>query len=154
VFGKPESFGRTWRFFRSVVLGLSAASWLLLTIYIAERPVGSDFESPAVAQLRTINTAELTYREYPAGHDGTYGTIPDLIKAGLLDSSYDSPIHGYVLNVAISGGNYTATAMPTSTNAGRYGYYSESDSVIRYARTVTETCKPCYPKGESGAPVG
>src|SRR5262249_29957115 len=122
-------------------------------------PVGPGFESSAVAQLRTINTAEVAYAaDHSAAYGGTdlipaYGAIPDLIKAGLLDSSYDSPIHGYVLNVTVSSGDYTATAIPTSTNAGKYGYYSGSDFIIRYAQTTTETCAPCYPKGKSGAPV-
>jgi hypothetical protein len=150
VMGKPESFGGTWHFFKSVVLRLSAATWLVLTVYIAEEPGGPGNENSAIAQLRTINTAEVTYR---ADHDGAYGTIPDLITEGLLDLRFYGTVSGYVFNVTVSGSDYTATALPTSAKNGKYGYYSGSDAVIRHARAASDTCKPCYPKGESGTPV-
>jgi hypothetical protein len=123
---------------------------LLLTIYIAEAPIGPGNESSAVAQLRTINTAEVTYR---VDHNNTYGTIPDLMSEGLLDLRFAGSVSGYAYSVTVSDSDYMATALPTSTKTGKYGYYSGSDAVIRYARTVTETCNPCYPKGESGNPV-
>jgi hypothetical protein len=150
VMGKAESFGRTWRLFRSVVLGLSAAAWLVLTIYAAVEPLNPQNEISAIAQLRTINTAEVTYQ---ADHNDTYGTIPELISAGVLDARFESSVSGYVYNVTVSDRDYTVTALPVSTKAGKYGYYSASDAVVRYARTVTKTCKPCYPRGMSGEPV-
>ena len=42
-------------------------------------------ESAAVANLRTINTALVTYL---AANGGRYGGIPDLIQAGLLDGRF------------------------------------------------------------------
>jgi hypothetical protein len=58
--------------------------------------------------------------------------------------------------VRASGWRYRVTAMPTSANAGRYGYFSRPDAVIPYS-TVTSGCggpggncfRPCL----AGRPV-
>jgi type IV pilus assembly protein PilA len=107
-------------------------------------------ESSAVAQLRTINTAEVTYL---SSNQGAYGSIPQLITQGLLDNRFSGSVSGYNYAVTASGSNYTANADPTSTNAGRFGYYSAPDAVIRYATYQGGTCSPCYPGTLSGAPV-
>src|SRR3989442_6510983 len=62
-------------------------------------------ESSAVANVRTINTAEVTYLSSAGGH---YGGVPELGTAGLLDSRFNGPISGYRLNVSAVGSNYTA----------------------------------------------
>jgi prepilin-type N-terminal cleavage/methylation domain-containing protein len=110
-------------------------------------------ESSAVAQVRTINTAEVTYL---SSNQGSYGDIPSLITQGLLDSRFSSSVSGYNYAVTASGSDYTATAMPTSANAGRYGYYSLPDAVIRYSTATTGCGGPggnCFPGTQSGAPV-
>jgi prepilin-type N-terminal cleavage/methylation domain-containing protein len=111
-------------------------------------------ESSAVAQLRTINTAEVTYL---SSNQGSYGDIPSLITQGLLDGRFANSVSGYNFNVAASGSQYTATAQPTSANAGRFGYYSLPDAVILYS-TQTSGCGGaggnCFPSGLSGQPVG
>src|SRR3989475_12415540 len=107
-------------------------------------------ESAAVAQIRTINTAEVTYL---SSNQGAYGDIPSLITQGLLDTRFSGSVSGYSYSVTASGTNYTASAMPTSTNAGRFGYYSVPDAVIRYATATSATCTPCFPGTLSGAPV-
>jgi len=107
-------------------------------------------EEIAVANLRTINTAEVTYLS-SAG--GVYCSVPELITAGLLDSRFASPIGGYRFDVVASGSDYTATAIPTSMNVGPYGFFSNPDAVIRYATQTSAMCKPCFPPGQSGAPV-
>src|SRR5438093_12463748 len=106
-------------------------------------------ESSAVANLRTINTAEVTYLSSAGGN---FGAITDLITAGLIDSRFSGPVSGYSFSVTASQADYTANAMPTSTNSGRYGYYSLPDAVIRYS-TGGANCSPCFPTGYSGAPV-
>jgi hypothetical protein len=106
-------------------------------------------ESVSVANLRTINTAEVTH----LSSKGKYGTIQDLIKAGLLDPRYGSQIWQYQYSVQVSGEDYIATARPISTEAGRFGYYSRADAVVRYALEKDATCDPCFPAGQSGAPV-
>ena len=107
-------------------------------------------ESSAVAQIRTINTAEVTYLSSAGGN---YGSIPELITAGLLDSRFSGSVSGYNFLVTASGTEYTASATPTSTNAGRYGYYSTPDAVVRYQTATSTTCAPCYPTNQSGNPV-
>jgi type IV pilus assembly protein PilA len=108
-------------------------------------------ESSAVAQLRTINTAEVTYL---SSNQGTYGSIPFLITQGLLDSRFASSVSGYTYTViSASPTDYTASALPISTNAGRFGYYSLPDAVLRFYWTTTTNCSPCYPGTLSGAPV-
>lgn len=72
-------------------------------------------ESSAVAQVRTVNTAEVTYL---SSNDGSYGSLPELITQGFLDSRFGGSVSGYNFAVQASGPDYTATAAPTSTNAG------------------------------------
>jgi prepilin-type N-terminal cleavage/methylation domain-containing protein len=107
-------------------------------------------ESAAVAQLRTINTAEVTYL---SSNQGAFGDIPSLISQGLIDARFTGSVSGYNFTVTASGSNYTANADPTSTNAGRFGYYSAPDAVIRFATYQGGNCTPCYPGSLSGAPV-
>ena len=96
-------------------------------------------ESAARAQLRTINTEEVAY--FSTG--GKYGTIQDLISAGLLDRRYAGEIDGYSYAVQVQeqGKNYSVTATPVG-NAGRYSYMSTSDAVVRYGA------------GPAGTPIG
>jgi type IV pilus assembly protein PilA len=107
-------------------------------------------ESSAVAQIRTINTAEVTYL---SSNQGSYGDIPSLITQGLLDNRFAGSVSGYNFTITASGSNYTVNADPTSTNAGRFGYYSAPDAVIRYATYQGGNCTPCYPGSLSGNPV-
>ena len=110
-------------------------------------------ESSAVAQIRTVNTAEVTYL---SSNGGNYGSIPELITAGLLDSRFATSVSGYVFAVTASSSDYTATATPTSANAGRYAYFSLPDAVVRYSTTSTGCGGPggnCYPTNMSGQPV-
>jgi type IV pilus assembly protein PilA len=107
-------------------------------------------ESSAVANLRTINTAEVTYLSSAAGN---YGSISDLIAAGLIDSRFTNAVSGYSFTVTASGSDYTANAFPISINSGRYGYYSVPDAVVRFQPSPATNCSPCFPGGQSGAPV-
>ena len=102
-------------------------------------------ESAAVAQLRSINTAEVTYI---GSNQGSYGDIPSLITQGLLDGRFSGAISGYSFTLAVSGNIYTANATAVSTNAGRFDYYTLPDYVIRYATDPTRA-----PAGLSGEPV-
>ena len=111
-------------------------------------------ESSAVAQVRTINTAEVTYL---SSNQGSYVDVISLVSQGLLDTRFTTSVSGYNYSISASGSDYTVTAMPTSANAGRYGYYSLPDAVIRYS-TATSGCGGpggnCFPTGQSGQPVG
>jgi type IV pilus assembly protein PilA len=107
-------------------------------------------ESSAVANVRTINTAEVTYLSSAGGN---YGNVSSLVAAGLIDSRFSNAVSGYSFTVTASGSDYTVNAFPTSTNSGRYGYYSLPDAVVRYQPTTAANCAPCFPSGQSGAPV-
>ena len=102
-------------------------------------------ESSAVAQLRTINTAEVTYI---GNNQGSYGDIPSLITQGLVDARFSGSISGYNFTLNVSGDIYTAVATAVSTNAGRWDYYTTADYVLRYATDPTRA-----PAGLSGEPV-
>src|SRR5215467_4040342 len=83
-------------------------------------------ESSAVTQLRTINSAELTYL---AQHRGEYGSISQLVQEGLLDERFAEPVAGYRFSVATAGNEYVAMATPVSPAMGRYGYMSTADAI-------------------------
>ena len=102
-------------------------------------------ESSAVAILRTIATAEVTYL---ATSRGSYGDMRALVDAGLLDPRIKSPVSGYSFTIIVSGRNFTARANPVSPNDGRYGYFVTSDAVVRYSAAPAEA-----PPGQGGNPV-
>jgi len=106
-------------------------------------------ESAAVANLRTINTAEVTY----LSSKGSYGSLTNLVTAGLLDTRFTGPVSGYEFAIEVTGLDYRATATPTSINTGRYGFYSMAEAVIRYETAPSARCRPCFPAGRSGDPV-
>jgi len=92
-------------------------------------------ESAAVASVRTITTAEVTYL---SSSGGQYGTIAQLVGAGLLDSGFSSGTKGgYTYSISTNGLDYTIYANPASANNGRYGYYSIPDGVVRYSTDST-----------------
>src|ERR1700675_3177561 len=91
-------------------------------------------ESAAVANLRTINTAQVTYL---SSNGGNYGAAPGLVSGRLLDSRLNGTVSGYVYTVTNSGADYTANATPAASNTVRYGYYSTPDGVVRFATTTT-----------------
>lgn len=101
-------------------------------------------ESAAVASLRTINTAEVTYLSVS---NGNYGTLQNLIDAGLLDQSFLRAKAGYAFSVVASGPEYNATAVPAA--GGRFGLYSTPDAVVRYSLAPILS-----PPREGGKPYG
>ncbi|HEX4997685.1 MAG TPA: DUF4190 domain-containing protein [Terriglobia bacterium] len=102
-------------------------------------------ESAAVANLRTINTAEVTYLSTTGGN---YGDLEGLVSAGLLDRRFlDPSISGYSYSVIADGGDYTAEARPTTSNTGRFGYYSTPDGVVRFSFDPL-----LAPAGQAGLP--
>lgn len=103
-------------------------------------------ESAAVSNLRTINTAQVTY----ASSGGLYGTVGDLVTAGLLDERFPTGTSGYQYSINLSGNalDYTASADAVSQTSGRYDFYTTPDYIIRYS-TVTSRA----PSGLDGEPV-
>jgi hypothetical protein len=121
---------------------------------------GGSNESAAVANLRTINTAEVTYK---SSSGGSYGTMADLIEARLLDDTFTGIKAGYNYTITLDGtsSGYTAEASPAlvpkwhawfsgaaPAKTGSYGYYSVPDAVVRYSTNVS-----LAPAGQSGRSV-
>lgn len=104
-------------------------------------------EAHAVANLRTLNTAEV---QYISSHQGQYGGLPELVTAGLLDDRYLNGSAGYNFDLAIASPflDYTASADAQGPNAGRYDYFTRPDYVIRYSTDPMRA-----PTGLTGEPV-
>jgi prepilin-type N-terminal cleavage/methylation domain-containing protein len=104
-------------------------------------------ESHAVANLRTLNTAEV---QYISSHQGSYGGLPELVTAGLLDARYTAGSAGYNFNVQIAAPflDYTAIATAQGPNMGRFDYWTRPDYVIRYSTDAARA-----PTGLTGEPV-
>ena len=96
-------------------------------------------ESAAVANMRTLNTAEVTYL---SSGGGTYGTILDMVSAQLIDDTFITTTrakagYNYVLELDGTAQDYTIFADPASPNTGRWAYYSRPDAVVRYSTIST-----------------
>jgi hypothetical protein len=117
-----------------------------LSPYIPHHPRRSN-DSAAVANLRTINTAQVTYA---SSSGGTYGSMTDLIAANLVYDTFAGIKTGYKYSIMLNatGSGYTAEAVPASTNTGRFGYYSQADAVVRYSTNAS-----LAPAGQSGRSV-
>ncbi len=105
-------------------------------------------EAGAVATLRTISTAEVTYLSTA---NGRFGGITDLIANQLIPSNFSpGPVSGYNFSIALNTGStdFTVTADPASANDGRYGYYVTPDGTVRYSTVTT-----LAPAGSAGNPV-
>ena len=114
-------------------------------------------ESSAVASIRTLNTAQISYNSaYPtvgfaAGLSNltgscTGGTIPTSTSACLIDSQLASGSKsGYTFGMTGSGGppasTYFAYATPQTINTtGVRAFCSTADAVVRYAAAPLATC--------------
>jgi hypothetical protein len=107
------------------LLLLSGGSFLLGPPYCSGVPAGFN----AVAQLRTINTAEITF----LSSENRYGTVEELVASGLLDPRFRTTVSDYKFAVTANGSGYKATAEPSTPNIG-FCFYSGSDGVVRYGR--------------------
>jgi hypothetical protein len=88
-------------------------------------------ELAAITLLRTINTAQVTFLSISSGN---YGSLDDLVSAGLIDGRLmEGPVSGFHFSVIGRGSNYAAVAIPTSQATGRYGYFSVPDAVMRHS---------------------
>ena len=104
-------------------------------------------EAAAVATLKTLSTAEISYTTFSRG---VYATMPELIGEGLIPQNLTGTISGYnyTVDLAANRRNYTVWAMAVSSSEGRYDYYTTPDYVIRWTTDTTRA-----PAGQSGAPV-
>jgi prepilin-type N-terminal cleavage/methylation domain-containing protein len=104
-------------------------------------------ESAAVATLRVVNTAEVTYA---SANSGLYTTLTQLVNSSLLDSSLLQTKAGYNYSITLSGNflDYTVTANAISSTQGRFDYYTTPDYVIRFSTVTTRA-----PNNLSGEPA-
>ena len=104
-------------------------------------------ESAAVATLKSLSTAEISYTTFSGG---VYGSMAELIGAGLIPQSLNTTISGYDYTVELPSNRrgYTVWAIAVSTSEGRYDYYTTPDYVLRFSTDSTRS-----PVGQSGAPV-
>lgn len=91
-------------------------------------------ESGAVATLRTVNTAQITYMSSQGGNFSA--TLAALFAEGLLDDRFDSDpanVGGFTYTMSQTDPtNYQIDADPISTTTARFNYYSLPDAVVRY----------------------
>jgi type IV pilus assembly protein PilA len=113
-------------------------------------------ESSAVASVRTLNTAQISYNSaYPTvGFAGTYGalsgdcsaTTPTSAAACLIDSQLASQSKsGYTFGIAVTGSapvsSYAVWANPQTQNTtGVRSFCSVADAVVRYTSAALATC--------------
>ena len=104
-------------------------------------------ETAAVATLKMLNTAEVTYS---SSTSGAYASIAELITERMIDSGVAGTKAGYNYTIELSGDrlNYTVFATAASSVSGRYDYYTAPDYVLRYTTVTTRA-----PSGLSGEPV-
>ena len=112
---------------------------------VTEVQVGKDSpdsmanEARAIASLKSLVTAELMLRSDPRfgaeGH-GNYGTLLDLLSAGLIDDRLGSAnTDGYIFSVSFSNATFYAIARPLAYRVtGVRSFYADETGVIRYTR--------------------
>jgi prepilin-type N-terminal cleavage/methylation domain-containing protein len=103
-------------------------------------------ESAAVANLRNLNSAQVSY----SSNFGFYGSFADLETEGFIDDRYGNPqFNGYQYVLGLSPGNLGYTVWATSAGpSGRWDFYATPDFVIRYSTVVGRA-----PAGSEGGPV-
>jgi hypothetical protein len=102
-------------------------------------------EAAAVATLRTINTAEVTYL---AVSRGNFGSMSQMIDEGLLPGNFRGIVNGFNYGVISVGSDFVVAAIPNDSGSARNGFYVTPDGVVRYS-----TIESLAPAGKNGAPV-
>lgn len=104
-------------------------------------------EVGAVASLRTIILAQ---RTYSISNSGSYGTFPQLVKAGALDSRFDSEtpkVKGYTLAMTVTAksagteDSFTVNADPDASGPPQSGrhFFADSSGMIHANPTQPAT---------------
>jgi type IV pilus assembly protein PilA len=110
------------------------------------------YESAAVNAVRTVTTAQITYKiSYPdVGYApkidnlGPPAGLPDKDAAGLLDWTMATPPYqhsGYTFSSTGTMALFTVDAAPISSSTGRRKFCSDTPAVISWSEP-TEDCKP------------
>lgn len=110
-------------------------------------------EASAVASIRTLNTAEISYNStYPTVGFGSLSNLagsncgpPTSSSACLIDTALAAGTKsGYSFHATASGspaGSYAAWAVPITANqTGNRSFCSVADAVVRFSTTALSTC--------------
>jgi type II secretory pathway pseudopilin PulG len=82
-------------------------------------------EASAISNLRLVYNAESTYAATVG--NGSYGSIPQLVRAGLMDGRLLSGTkNGYVFTVTASGNDFEVRATPLTDLQGHRSFYVSS----------------------------
>ncbi len=96
-------------------------------------------EARAIASLKSLVRAELILRSDPpfgAEGQGIYGTLFDLLNAGLIDDRLGSGrSDGYIFSLAFNNSTFHVMARPLAYRVtGARSFYADETGVIRYTR--------------------
>ncbi len=138
-----------------IIIGILAA--IAIPNLISSRRSAN--EASAVANLRTLNTAEHTY--IATGNNTSFGTFADLVAANLIDGSWTAATvvkNTYTYSLTRGGtGNigFCATAVSASVSSGGYSYATAHPGPIyRLAGIVAPTCNAATGAITTGTIVG
>jgi len=113
------------------VIGILAA----LSVPHLLRSKAAANEGAALASVRTLMTAQMTYASTAGG--GFYGSLAELQSTGLIDNVLGSGSkdgYNYTLTGDDTSISYTVTAVPVQyPTTGTRGFFGDSTGVLRYA---------------------
>jgi Zn-dependent protease len=142
-----SKLGSYFKFTAVMRLMLFAFLFLLIVVVIAivglSRSLQPKNEANAIANIEKINAAQAKY----LASRQKYGSLEELVSAGLLDPRMLDQNMGYRLQIETQKDSYIILASAL-TPGGRYDYYSFSDAVVRYSSDSRKA-----PRGLSAAPV-
>ena len=79
--------------------------------------------------MRTLASAENTFRA--TNKDGNFGTLDQLVSAGLISKELMEP-SGYRIEVQATGSRFEATAVPVEYGkTGKRSFFIDESSVLR-----------------------
>jgi hypothetical protein len=67
------------------------------------------------------------------GGTRSYGTVPELIAAGLLDSRFGAAVSGYNFSANAGAASFVISAVPASPSSGRYTFY-RTGGIVYYTK--------------------
>ena len=131
------------------IIGIIAA--LSIPNLLASRRAAN--EASAISAIRTLSSAQEAYRATRGGGSG-FTDLAGLVEAKMVDSALGSATtadrakSGYVFSVTTtdSGTAYCAGAAPTTLNAGRRNFSSDTPGII-YEHPVTIGTPPTTTAG-------
>ena len=95
----------------------------------SQSPSATANESIAQGMLRMIASAENTFRA--TNKDGTFGSIDQLVSAGLVAKEHLEP-SGYRIEVSALGSRFEATAVPVEYGkTGKLSFFMDESNILR-----------------------